>query len=86
MEEWYSAVRNLKDELEEPKLVREFCFRVYRDLIQRRIKDRKKFRDRKGPEFESWTTELNEDYTQEFLSYILSDDKFWSATLQVLHI
>ena len=86
MEAWYSAVRKLKDESEEPKDTRDFCFHVYHNLIQRKIKDKKKFRDRKGPEFESWTTELNDDYSQEFITSILSDDDFWSATMEVLGI
>jgi len=86
MEAWYSAVRKLKDESEDPKYTRDFCFHVYHNLIQRKIKDKKKFRERRGPDFESWTTELNEEYSQEFITSILSDDEFWNATLHVLGI
>lgn len=88
MEELYSAVRKLKDESEDPKLTREFCFRVYHDLmrIEELIKssDKKEFRERKGPKFEGWTSTLLEDgYSQELISSILSDDTFWQATLAV---
>ena len=84
MEEWYSAVRKLKDDSEDPKHTREFCFRVYHDLMARKIKDKTKFRNRTGPDFESWTTELHEEYTQEMITAILSDDEFWGATLKVV--
>lgn len=83
MEEWYSIVRTLKDESENPKFTRDFCFRVYHDLISQKIKDKVKFRERKGPEFVSWTTELEEDYSSDVISIILSDDLFWKQTLKV---
>jgi hypothetical protein len=86
MEAWYSAVRKLKDESEDPKYTRDFCFHVYHNLIQRKIKDKKKFRERRGPDFESWTTELNEEYSQEFITSILSDDEFWNATLKIIGV
>ena len=86
MEEWYSIVRNLKDESEDPKYTREFCFHVYHDLMfikqNRKLKDKAKFRDRKGPEFEAWTTELEEEYSSELITTVLSDDTFWSITLK----
>lgn len=86
MEAWYSAVRKLKDDSEDPKHTREFCFRVYHDIVfikqNRKLKDREKFRSRKGPEFESWTTELEEEYTQALITAVLSDDEFWSETMK----
>lgn len=86
MEAWYSEVRKLKDESEDPKHTREFCFRVYHDLMfikqNRKLKDKDKFYARKGPEFDSWTTELQDEYSQELITEVLSDDKFWELTLK----
>ena len=84
MEEWYSIVRRLKDESEDPKLTREFCFRVYHDLMQLKPTDKKDFRDRKGPKFDGWATTLFEDgYSQELITAILSDDSFWKKTIEM---
>jgi len=86
MEEWYSAVHKLKDDSEDPKSTREFCFHVYHDLMfiknYRKIKEKDKFRNRKGPEFEAWTTELMDEFSQELITEVLSDDTFWSLTLK----
>jgi hypothetical protein len=86
MEAWYSAVHKLKDDSEDPKYTREFCFRVFHDLmfirLNRKLKDKQKFVNRKGPEFEAWTTELEGEYSQEMITAILSDDEFWSATMK----
>jgi hypothetical protein len=85
MEEWYSIVRRLKDESEDPKHTRDFCFQVYHDLMfikfNRKLKDKEKFINRKGPEFDSWTNELQNEFSQELITEVLSDDKFWRKTL-----
>jgi len=87
MEAWYSAVRNLKDDSESSKLTREFCFRVYHDLMyikqNRKLKEKDKFRNRMGVEFDSWTMELLDSYSKEMITEVLSDDAFWDATLAV---
>ena len=86
MEEWFSIVRKLKDESEDPKHTREFCFQVYHDLMfiknNRKLKDKAKFRDRKGPEFEAWTTELESEFSSEMITEVLSHDDFWNSTLK----
>jgi hypothetical protein len=84
MEAWYSAVRKLKDNSEDPRETREFCFRVYHDLRSLRIKQKAKFMNREGTEFDSWTDQLEEEYSPEFISAILSDNAFWDATLAVV--
>ena len=93
MEAWYSAVRNLKDDAEDPKSVRQLCFRVYGDLSnvrklkslrpcpERVLKSRKEFRERKGAEFDHWTSQLEEEYPREMISAVLGDDTFWNTTL-----
>jgi hypothetical protein len=87
MEAWYSTVRNLKDESEDAKLTRDFCFDVYRDLMyikqNRTLKEKDKFRNRMGVEFDTWTNELLDSYSQEMITEVLSDDAFWNATLAV---
>ena len=87
MEAWYSAVRKLKDESEDPKYTREFCFDVYHDLMfikqNRRLKDKEKFRNRKGIEFDAWTSELSHKYSSELISIIISDDEFWNETMKI---
>jgi hypothetical protein len=87
MEEWYSSVRKLKDDSEDPKHTREFCFQVYHDLMfikqNRKLKEKEKFRNRKGPEFEAWTTELQSEYSSELITEVLSDDPFWNLTLKM---
>jgi len=86
MEDWYSIVRRLKDESEDPKHTREFCFQVYHDLMfikfNRKLKDKEKFIKRKGPEFDSWTNELQDEFSQELITEVLSDDIFWRKTLE----
>jgi hypothetical protein len=87
MEAWYSTVRNLKDESEDAKLTRDFCFDVYHDLMyikqNRTLKEKDKFRNRMGVEFDTWTNELLDSYSQEMITEVLSDDAFWNATLAV---
>jgi hypothetical protein len=86
MEAWYSAVHKLKDQSEDPKHTRDFCFRVYHDLMfikqNRKIKEKEKFYQRKGAEFEAWTTELQDEYSQELITEVLSDDTFWKLALE----
>ena len=86
MEAWYSAVRKLKDVSEDPKLTRDLCFQIYHDLmymkLNRKLKDKQKFRERKGHEFDAWTTELAEGYGSELISEVISDNEFWNSTLK----
>lgn len=86
MEDWYSAVRQLKDESEDPKLTRELCFHIYHDMmfikLNRKLKEKDKFRNRKGAEFEAWTTELEDEYSQELITHVLSYDPFWTETIK----
>ena len=86
MEEWYSAVRKLRDVSEDSKLTRDLCFHIYHDLmyikLNRKLKDKQKFRERKGHEFDAWTTELAEGYGSELISEVISDNEFWNLTLK----
>jgi hypothetical protein len=88
MEAWYSAVRKLKDESHDPKLTRDLCFHIYHDLVftkqNRKLKEKQKFRERRGVEFDSWTTELSEGYSSLLISEVISNDEFWNQTLKVV--
>jgi hypothetical protein len=83
MEKWYKKVRDMKDESEDSYLTQMITHEIYRDLWQMRIKDKGKFKNRMGPEFESWTESLSHSYPKTALIAILNDDEFWALTLEV---
>ena len=83
MEEWYSAVRILREESDDPALVKDFCYRIYQDLKLIKVKDKKKFSQRLGPDFEGWTELLELDFPKPLVREILHDDDFWKLTLKV---
>jgi hypothetical protein len=83
MEEWNKAVRILKDESMEPNKTAQLCERVFQDLKRMKIKDKKKFYERLGPEFENWTLKLEEDYPSYIVVNVLNEDDFWKLTLKV---
>jgi len=82
MEEWYKIVRALQDESENPYLTQQFTKQVFRELKGRRIKDKGKFRNRMGPEFESWVAGLDQ-FPIDLVTEILNDDEFWNTTLDL---
>jgi hypothetical protein len=83
MEDWYSAVRNWMDQFEERTQVKSFCDRIFQDLHFMKIKDKGKFKQRMGPEFELWTKRLEEDFPPDLSRELLNDDPFWQLTLKV---
>lgn len=83
MEEWYSAVRTLKDESQIPYKTEEIAEKIYHDLKRLKIKDKGKFRQRMGPEFENWVFSLSERFPEPAVKEIVSDDDFWTATLKI---
>ena len=83
MEEWNKAVRILKDESDTPNKTAEFADRIFQDLRRMRIKDKGKFKQRMGPEFENWAQNLEEDYPKYIVADVLNDDDFWMLTLKV---
>ena len=86
MEEWYRIVRNLKDESEDSYLTQQFVNKVYHELRTKRIKDKGKFRQRMGPEFDEWTLNISQKFPVEMVMEIINDDIFWLETLKVTHI
>ena len=83
MEEWNKAVRILKDESMEPNKTAQLCERIFQDLRRMKIKDKKKFYERLGPEFENFTLKLEEDYPSYIVVKVLNEDDFWRLTLKV---
>ena len=81
MEAWYSKVRRLKDESERPGMTEAFCHRVFLDLKRSRVREKNKFRERTGTEFETWTLSLEDEFPREVVREILGDDEFWDMLL-----
>jgi len=85
MDKWYEIVGNLKDESEDSYMTQQFTHQVYRELTISKIKDKGKFRNRMGPEFEQWSARLATEYPQALVIEILNDDEFWLETLKVTY-
>jgi hypothetical protein len=83
MEKWYSIVGNLRDDSEDSYKTQQFTYQVYRELRRSKIKDKGKFKNRMGPEFEQWISHLTEEYPSELIQEIINDDEFWLETLLV---
>jgi hypothetical protein len=76
-------VRILKDESAEPNKTAEFADRIFQDLRRMKIKDKGKFKQRMGPEFENWALKLEDDYPRYIVTNVLNEDDFWMLTLKV---
>jgi len=83
MESWYKIVGNMRDESEDSYMTQQFAYQVYRELRSAKIKDKGKFKNRMGPEFEQWVSRLTNMYPSELVTEILSDDEFWLETMLV---
>lgn len=83
MEEWYTKVRLLKDESETPYETEKVCHKLFYDLKRSKIREKGKFKNRMGPEFETWIAGLNERFAPELVNAIISDDEFWALTLKL---
>lgn len=83
MEKWYTIVRKLQDESENKYLTRKFCEHVFHQLYNARIRDKQKFKNRMGPEFEQWTASLVEEFPSEMVTEIIGDDEFWVQLLEI---
>lgn len=84
MDEWYTKLRNLKDESERPYVTQSFAYRVFHDLSRSKIREKAKFRERTGREFELWALKLEGDFPQVLVREILNDDEFWTLTTDLL--
>jgi hypothetical protein len=57
--------------------------KIFYDLKRSKIREKGKFKNRMGPEFEQWVLSLMDDYSQELVTEILHDDEFWDQTLML---
>jgi hypothetical protein len=83
MEPWYTKVRDMKNESDNTYMVKRITDKVFYDLKHLRIRDKGKFKNRMGPEFENWVEGLSTQYSNEVLNAILGDDEFWNLTLKI---
>jgi len=83
MEEWNKMVRILKDESVEPNKTGQLCERVYQDVHRMRIKDKGKFKQRMGSDFDVWVLGLEQDYPSYIVVNVINEDEFWKLTLKV---
>jgi len=87
MEQWYAKVRDFKDDSERPYIVQTFARTVFMDVVRflkLMPKERKlKFKQRLGPEFEQWVSELSDLYPEIMVKEIIEDDDFWKLTLDI---
>lgn len=84
MDEWYSLTNRMFDESEDPHMTRQLTRRVFHDIQRMKLKDKGKFKNRMGPEFDGWTAGLVQEYPESFVKEILNDDEFWNLTLSLL--
>ena len=82
MEEWYRIVQTLKDESMDPYITGKFVEHVFLQLKNTKIKEKQKFKNRMGPEFEEWVESLHTSYSDVLITNILSNDDFWLETLK----
>jgi len=83
MDKWYTIVGNMRDESEDSYMTQQFTHQLYRELRTAKIKDKGKFKNRMGPEFEQWYYHLADIYPIDFITEILNDDEFWLETMLV---
>lgn len=86
MEEWNKKLRQLKDESENPYITQQFAETIFQQLIPRnkllKIKNKDKFSQRVGPEFELWAEQMEEKFPKPLVRAMLNDDEFWKLTLE----
>ena len=89
MEKWYEIVRNIEDKnvdevgdsyRYQTKLL---VTQIFQELKTAKIKEKVKFKQRMGPEFEQWVFHLKNDSPEDLVIEIINDDEFWIETLKV---
>lgn len=86
MEEWNKKVREMKDESENSYITQQFANTIFQQLVPRnrrlKIKNKDKFNQRLGPEFDLWAEHLEEAFPKTLVRAMLNDDEFWKLTLE----
>ena len=89
MDKWYEIVRNIEDESVEDygdtyryqtKLL---VTQIFQELKTARIKEKGKFKQRMGPEFEQWDLHLKSQYPEDMVIDVVNNDEFWLETLKL---
>lgn len=90
MDAWYSVVRQLKDESEDPYLTHKILLKIFDELrdIKRFLNRERltKFKNQTGPDYDRWVHELETDakFPEDTLTAILRDEDFWTLTWAAL--
>ena len=84
MEEWYSLVRKLEDETENPKILNNATHEIFRTIASLKIKEKHKFEERMGSEFERFVESLKSP--PEMVKYLLWNDEFFTLTMKLQQV
>lgn len=85
MDKWTEILRDMLED-EEPRIqyeIRSITMRIYNDLLTMRIREKLKFREQTGTEFQKWSENLELEFDADIVEEILSDDEFWKTTLKL---
>ncbi len=83
MQAWYSKVRNLKDDSEKARQTENICEDIFHYLRRHKIKEKTKFKQRAGAEYNTFIGRMTETYPTETVESIVHDDEFWEMTLKI---
>ena len=83
MEDWYQQVRLLKDVSDKPYTTEKITHRIFTDLNRSKVREKGKFKNRMGHEFEQWNERLSEEFGKDLVYDIISDDEFWELTIKL---
>jgi len=83
MEEWNSVVRNLRETSANPKETQVISFFIFQDLKRLKLKEKRKFVERTGSEFISWTAFLETRFDVNLVKDVINDDTFWEMTTKL---
>ena len=81
MEDWYRLLRNLKDESDDPNTLGDLATKIFTLLSTNKLKDKQKFMNRMGPEYESFVSHLSESFPPEMVQELLRNDEFFTLTM-----
>jgi hypothetical protein len=83
MDEWVTAVRDLKDSAPDAYEVEVICRDILRYVRTKRVRDTGKFIQHLGPEYEAFIASLGQ-HDPKMVEQIVHEDAFWGATLAFL--
>lgn len=84
MQAWYTMVRNLKDDSESRRQTENICNDIFHYLRRNKIKEKKKFKEHTGSEYNTFIGRITETYPSSAVEAIVQDDEFWDYTLKMV--